>query len=529
MTAATAYRVQVRAENDGGEAAWSPSASGTTGPVSNDNNAPKAMTASGQSGNSCKYWTDRTQPAASTLAPAGNFVSIVLTSRGTETGEWPTSCTSSGIRIKPVFDDRDAEALTMTMPSLTLPDNVRVMAGGAPSFFSDGSNDRIAASALAIGEATPVRVDLTATDPHGATVSAWVRFDVDVFGGSSAPQFSAQVADQSATRGEAFSLTLPEATGGDTTILDLVIDSPYVYAVSGLPPGLSFDPATRTISGAPTQAGSYTVTYTAADADAEYSRKASPDATDLADAATQTFTMSMTRPASAKLVGNTGQTDASPYTWNHDLAQPFTTGDNSSGYRLTGVDLGLEHTPGWENDPEPRRSSYSLSVHWDSAGRPGKSLGTLTNPNSINTWRSPHRFTASGDGIQLSANTTYWLVLDNSKNHYQTSMVSTNSDAEDSGAASGWSIGNSYMSSIYSSTSWDDGTDHDGALEIDVHGYARNTVGPALASAVVDGTTLTLNYNKRLHETSTPAPATSRSSGPARSRSPPVLWCPAPR
>ena len=41
---------------------------------------------------------------------------------------------------------------------------------------------------------------------------------------------------------------------------------PYMYSVSGLPPGLSFDPETRTISGTPTEAGRYEVTVRLEDA-----------------------------------------------------------------------------------------------------------------------------------------------------------------------------------------------------------------------------------------------------------------------
>lgn len=51
--------------------------------------------------------------------------------------------------------------------------------------------------------------------------------------------------------------TLPAATGGT---------GPYTYAATNLPPGLSFDNNTRSISGTPTQAGTYTVTVTVTDA-----------------------------------------------------------------------------------------------------------------------------------------------------------------------------------------------------------------------------------------------------------------------
>ena len=52
-------------------------------------------------------------------------------------------------------------------------------------------------------------------------------------------------------------LTFPEAPGGTGS---------KTYSMSGLPPGLSFDPATRTLSGTPTTAGTYEAIYTVTDA-----------------------------------------------------------------------------------------------------------------------------------------------------------------------------------------------------------------------------------------------------------------------
>ncbi|RZK18732.1 MAG: hypothetical protein EOO86_09400 [Pedobacter sp.] len=51
---------------------------------------------------------------------------------------------------------------------------------------------------------------------------------------------------------------IPSAIGGTT---------PYVYSATGLPPGLTFTPGTRAITGTPTLAGTYPVTVTATDAD----------------------------------------------------------------------------------------------------------------------------------------------------------------------------------------------------------------------------------------------------------------------
>ena len=75
-----------------------------------------------------------------------------------------------------------------------------------------------------------------------------------------APIFTGTVDDQSYTVGEAIqSLTLPAATGGDGTL---------TYSLGPMiPGGLMFDAATRTLSGTPTTAGTYHMTYTVADAD----------------------------------------------------------------------------------------------------------------------------------------------------------------------------------------------------------------------------------------------------------------------
>ena len=301
LKANTAYRVQVRAGNAVGEGAWTASVAGTTNAASGTNNAPKAMTQKPLghgTANSCELWTDTSQPAETIAAPAGSLTQLGLTTRGTEADVWPTTCTKSGAREAPVFDDRDGVGDLYFAMRYTA-DNVRGLGGSAPFSFSKTDEGRhlLIAAAVAIGSATGVRVDLTARDEHGASASAWVRVDVGVMpNAAGAPAFGAQVADQTADTGTAFSLALPAATGGDVSKSGRAINSPYTYAVSGLPAGLSFDAATRTVSGTPRASGSFTVTYTADDADSSYSLKASPGPADTADAARQTFTIQVTGP-----------------------------------------------------------------------------------------------------------------------------------------------------------------------------------------------------------------------------------------
>ena len=99
------------------------------------------------------------------------------------------------------------------------------------------------------------------TDVDGDAVT--LTFTIRVNG---IPSFVREQDDQPYTAGEAVSLELPEAEGGNVA---------RTYRLDGeLPPGLSFDPGTRTISGTPPEFAwytfdGYTVTYRVADVDGE--------------------------------------------------------------------------------------------------------------------------------------------------------------------------------------------------------------------------------------------------------------------
>ena len=302
LLANTAYVVQVRAENAGGESPWSDSGSATTGTPPATNNAPRVLEEkTGDANNACRVKTGTATPAATLAGPADALVSLSpLTSRGTETTDFPASCTSTPAsdRVVPVFDDEDADALTVTS-SWTVPETVFPQAG-YPSVTQPTATDggKVHFRGAAAMNHTDLRVDLTAVDSHGASVRTHVVFQVAPPINSRAPIFANTVGGQGFAVNEPIvDLVLPAASGGDIIVRDGDTLYSYTYAVSGLPAGLDFDPDTRTVSGTPTTTGSYTVTYTAEDADGAHAAGGNS-----ADRASLTFGVAITEPPTVESV-----------------------------------------------------------------------------------------------------------------------------------------------------------------------------------------------------------------------------------
>ena len=154
-------------------------------------------------------------------------------------------------------------SLAPTVPGLTFAAATRTLSGTPTSAGSyamtyqavDGDNN------TAASDAATLSFTITVQEPEPP---------------DTAPAFAVTVADQTYTEGEAVSpLTLPEASGGNGTLS---------YSLTPTVPGLTFAAATRTLSGTPTSAGSYAMTYQAVDGDAN---------TTASDAAMLTFTITV--------------------------------------------------------------------------------------------------------------------------------------------------------------------------------------------------------------------------------------------
>ena len=186
------------------------------------------------------------------------------------------------------------------------------------------------------------------------------------------------------------------------------------------------------------------------------------------------------------LVKNTGQTSyGTAYIDNYipgtKLAQAFTTGANDGGYTLTGIGVVIKGTASAD-----QRAALAVQLWSDSsgesAGQPGAKLADLTVPSSVSTGTV---LFAAPSNTTLSASTTYHLVIDAANVTAGLEAETTDSDAEDSGAAAGWSIANDYLNGA---NGWPDGYDwntdiYNSSLRIEINGYANTQTATTTVAA----------------------------------------------
>ncbi len=151
-----------------------------------------------------------------------------------------------------------------------------------------------------------------------------------------------------------------------------------------------------------------------------------------------------TQPAYAQvLASNTGQRTGNYNMIANDFAQEFTTGSHTAGYRLTSIEVEIE------NSLDVPSVKPSVKINLSDNGVPGgTTLGELTKSGNLSG--GLNSFEAPVGGINLHANTSYVVWLDNSanvqfviQNRFKDNyLLYTTSDGEHCGASVDWSIGN---------------------------------------------------------------------------------------
>ena len=169
------------------------------------------------------------------------------------------------------------------------------------------------------------------------------------------------------------------------------------------------------------------------------------------------------------------------------LTQGFTTGSDADGYELTGVGVELEGSGG--NVPDGA-TSVSVSVHADSDGEPGAKLFDLVSPTE---YAPGHSFFEAPPGKHLAPSTSYVLVWSNVGGTSHRLQV-TDGNSEDSGAATGASIANTfYKGADVGNLTQDSNSD---ALEIAVYGEANTTTAVFVVAPAVTVSRDALSVNE---------------------------------
>ena len=186
------------------------------------------------------------------------------------------------------------------------------------------------------------------------------------------------------------------------------------------------------------------------------------------------------------LIKNTGQPSGGSHTidasGNTGYAQVFTTGANPAGYTLGSIGFDFASI----TETSTAGAHLKMTLNEVSSGNPASSaLCTLTDPATF-----------SGSGVQtfdalttdscptLAANTTYFAVIDRvaSSAMASISLSRTVNAAEDSGGATGWSIGDTLHT--LTNSVW--GSANSRSHRVVVRGYAINN--PATGAPTITGT-----------------------------------------
>jgi len=201
-----------------------------------------------------------TRTFSGAVATNGNYT-LTITANDGKGGVTSASFTLNVVNSAPTAPSIPAQNTTAgvswayTVPAFTDPngDALTYSVSGQPAWMSfNASTRQLSGMPSTVGTWT---ITVTATDAQGASVSA--NFTVTT--PNRAPTLATALPSFTVGRGQSWSYQVPVGTFSDAN------GDALSYSASNLPPGISFDSASRTFSGAPTTLGSYTVTVSVAD------------------------------------------------------------------------------------------------------------------------------------------------------------------------------------------------------------------------------------------------------------------------
>ena len=192
--------------------------------------------------------------------------------------------------------------------------------------------------------------------------------------------------------------------------------------------------------------------------------------------------LGFTAPAHAQqeLVSNTDANDDGQYKLTHEdsAAQAFTTGSNRTGYDLDSIVVDIKTFPASGN--------FAFAVElWSvkTNGQPDSVSCTLSDPTNLGT--GLQTFTAPDSCPTLEKEKEYFVVMSFELTGGNVisdlpEWWSTQSESEDSGAATGWSIGNDYYYRTTNNAAWISVSDS--SLQMKVKGAYGNKDKAALVA-----------------------------------------------
>ena len=463
LNASTSYQVQVQAHNDEGDSLWSASATASTNAPGNAAPTFPGGTVTRSVAENTAANTNIGSPVAATDTDSGDTLTYSL--EGTDGGSFTIDSTSGQIQISAAlnYEAKTSYSVTVRVNDGTVDVTKEVTISVTDV---DEPPDQPAAPTVSAKAGTTDSLDVSWTAPANTERPAIDDYNVQYRIGSTG----------------SFTIHSFTGTGRSTTIAGLTADTEYEVQVQ-----------------AHNDEG-----------DSPWSASATASTNAPGNAAPQSN--------GAALVSNTGQAAGRYFSLSDSgiskLAQRFTTGPNEGGYRLRSIGVQFGNVPAASSDVV-----VTIRLQTEREVDPAETaFATLTNPATF-TANAVNTFTAPANTV-LAASTTYFVHVEFAASAtIDFSIGGTQSTDEDSGAAEGWSIGDTGRRYTVQRGRWDV---HRGyAYQITVAGSAVGAVssdatlseltlsGVALSPAFASGTiTYTASVDNSVSATTVTAATT---------------------